>query len=163
MRLIEAGGWGFCPLEKPLIYCPVSASPLTPAEWRAPAIGTKQNGTLPQDRDVTARGRCEWKHHIKGAQELRCDSRQRIKASARKLGRLINLVIALDQFIRGRRYLEAAFEAFLPRRCPLLALSGHWLVHRTCPLSGVKRTSKNTRFACFYANLSIEFFLGGFF
>jgi hypothetical protein len=24
--------------------------------------------------------------------------------------------------------------------CPLLALSGHWLVHCTCPLSGVKRT-----------------------
>ena len=56
------------------------------------------------------------------------------KASARKLGRLINLVIAFDQFIRGRRYLEAAFEAFLPRRCPLLALSGHRLVRCTCPL-----------------------------
>ena len=26
------------------------------------------------------------------------------------------------------------------RRCPLLAQSGHRLVHRTCPLSGVKRT-----------------------
>ena len=26
-------------------------------------------------------------------------------------------------------------------RCPLLALSGHRLVHRTCPLSGVKQTS----------------------
>jgi hypothetical protein len=28
---------------------------------------------------------------------------------------------------------------------PLLALSGHELVHRTCPLSGVKRTSENFR------------------
>ena len=28
--------------------------------------------------------------------------------------------------------------------CPLLALSGHWLVRCTCPLSGVKRT-------CFFA------------
>ena len=27
------------------------------------------------------------------------------------------------------------------RECPLLALSGHELVHRTCPLLGVKRTS----------------------
>ena len=26
------------------------------------------------------------------------------------------------------------------RECPLLAQSGHWRVHRTCPLSGVKRT-----------------------
>ena len=28
---------------------------------------------------------------------------------------------------------------------PLLALSGHELVHRTCPLSGVKRTSLGPR------------------
>ena len=27
-------------------------------------------------------------------------------------------------------------------RCPLLALSGHRLVHRTCPLLGVKRTCR---------------------
>ena len=35
------------------------------------------------------------------------------------------------------------FAQFVPRgwRCPLLALSGHEPVLRTCPLSGVKRTS----------------------
>ena len=27
-------------------------------------------------------------------------------------------------------------------RCPLLAQSGHGLVHRTCPLLGVKRTCR---------------------
>ena len=29
--------------------------------------------------------------------------------------------------------------------CPLLAQSGHWLVHCTCPLLGVKRTSPQCR------------------
>ena len=30
----------------------------------------------------------------------------------------------------------------LRRRCPLLALSGHTELHRTCPLLGVKRTCR---------------------
>ena len=32
-------------------------------------------------------------------------------------------------------------------RCPLLALSGHPLLHRTCPLSGVKQTVRESAFA----------------
>ena len=34
-----------------------------------------------------------------------------------------------------KRYVDCGAE------CPLLAQSGHELVHRTCPLSGVERTS----------------------
>ena len=36
---------------------------------------------------------------------------------------------------------ERVLEAKVP--CPLLALSGHGLVHRTCPLLGVKRICGN--------------------
>jgi hypothetical protein len=32
-----------------------------------------------------------------------------------------------------------------PRECPLLAQSRHGLVHRTCPLLGVKRTCPQTK------------------
>jgi hypothetical protein len=41
--------------------------------------------------------------------------------------------------------LEVLRDAIQPRafkRCPLLAQSGHALVHCTCPLSGVKQTSQ---------------------
>ena len=33
-------------------------------------------------------------------------------------------------------------DKFKRTECPLLAQSGHGLVHCTCPLSGVKRTSQ---------------------
>src|SRR5262245_10512629 len=35
---------------------------------------------------------------------------------------------------------NAARRSFSLSKCPLLAQSRHGLVHRTCPLSGVKRT-----------------------
>ena len=35
-------------------------------------------------------------------------------------------------------------KADIPIRDPLLAHSGHRWLHRTCPLSGVKRTSQNS-------------------
>ena len=43
---------------------------------------------------------------------------------------------------RGFLGYPGSLKSFLPpRACPLLALSGHGLVHRTCPLLGAKRTS----------------------
>jgi hypothetical protein len=36
----------------------------------------------------------------------------------------------------------SGYEKGVPRGCPLLALSGHPQLHRTCPLLGVKRTSR---------------------
>ena len=43
--------------------------------------------------------------------------------------------------LRPPQLAASLFWSALQRRCPLLALSGHGLVHRTCPLSGVKRTT----------------------
>ena len=43
------------------------------------------------------------------------------------------------------RFMAKVLDLFISdrfRECPLLAQSGHLVLHRTCPLSGVKRTSR---------------------
>jgi hypothetical protein len=46
----------------------------------------------------------------------------------------------LRRVLRPPQLAASLFWSALQRRCPLLALSGHQLVHCTCPLLGVKRT-----------------------
>ena len=41
-----------------------------------------------------------------------------------------------------------AIALFGMAQCPLLAQSGHGLVHCTCPLSGVKRTTTDAEQPC---------------
>jgi hypothetical protein len=42
--------------------------------------------------------------------------------------------------LRNGFLLPSQPEQIQTRECPLLARSGHALLHRTCPLSGVKQT-----------------------
>src|SRR5262245_9403800 len=56
---------------------------------------------------------------------------------------------AIDHVLRVRcteiapeNYLNLIYTRMAP--CPLMALSGHGLMHCTCPLSGIKRTCRCT-------------------
>ena len=50
-------------------------------------------------------------------------------------------VICRKAQLFSKSLLELLHRKNLPgMECPLLAHSGHWFLHRTCPLSGVKRT-----------------------
>ena len=75
-------------------------------------------------------------HHINGSQELRCDSRQRMKASACETE--FDLVVMADAWKSEQLEHEFAQPCRVMRE---VNISGHIELHRTCPLLDVKRTS----------------------
>jgi hypothetical protein len=48
--------------------------------------------------------------------------------------------LGVDVYQLGKTLVSGASPNIPRRECPLLAQSRHEVVHRTCPLSGVKRT-----------------------